>query len=94
MRPDLGGAEPAALQMAIGEVCAASGKIRSETLTTDPQGYAFLARQPWLNGTISGEGSVRQFVPSRPVPARARARPGIGATVEGEPARRWSAASS
>ncbi|WP_199241536.1 hypothetical protein [Serinibacter arcticus] len=72
---DLGGEEPAALQTAIGKVCAVSGAIWSETLTADPQSYVSLPRQPWLDGVNSGEGSVRQFVATRL---------GLGATVEGQ----------
>ncbi|PWD51497.1 hypothetical protein C8046_13360 [Serinibacter arcticus] len=72
---DLGGAEPAALQVALGKVCAVSGAIWSATLTANPQNYVSLPRQPWLDGINSGEGSVRQFVATRL---------GLGATVEGQ----------
>ncbi|WEO93840.1 hypothetical protein A6P39_007365 [Streptomyces sp. FXJ1.172] len=67
--------EPAALQVGVGKVCAVSGKPFSARLTRDPQNYAVLPRQPWLDGVNSGKGSVRQFVA---VPL------GLGATVEGQ----------
>ncbi|MEV0684922.1 hypothetical protein AB0I35_13755 [Nocardia sp. NPDC050378] len=66
---------PAALQVAIGKVCAVSGKPWSDLLTDDPQNYVALPRQPWLDGINSGAGTVRQFVA---VPM------GLGATVEGQ----------
>ncbi|WP_328875679.1 hypothetical protein OHT76_39515 [Streptomyces sp. NBC_00287] len=70
-----GTAEPAALQVGVGKVCAVSGKPWSERLTRDPQNYLVLPRQPWLDGINSGKGTVRQFVA---VPL------GLGATVEGQ----------
>ncbi|MFI6335672.1 hypothetical protein [Streptomyces sp. NPDC050535] len=70
-----GTAEPAALQVGVGKVCAVSGKPWSSRLTRDPQNYVVLPRQPWLDGINSGKGTVRQFVA---VPL------GLGATVEGQ----------
>ncbi|KAF0846951.1 hypothetical protein [Nocardia caishijiensis] len=66
---------PAALKVAVGKVCAVSGKPWSDVLGQDPQNYLALPRQPWLDGINSGDGSVRQFVA---VPM------GLGATVEGQ----------
>ncbi|WP_369197999.1 hypothetical protein [Streptomyces djakartensis] len=70
-----GTAEPAALQVGVGKVCAVSGRPWSDELTRDPQNYVVLPRQPWLDGINSGTGTVRQFVA---VPL------GLGATVEGQ----------
>ncbi|MDL2075920.1 hypothetical protein QNN03_05655 [Streptomyces sp. GXMU-J15] len=70
-----GTAEPAALQVGVGKVCAVSGKPWSDRLARDPQNYLVLPRQPWLDGINSGKGTVRQFVA---VPL------GLGATVEGQ----------
>jgi hypothetical protein len=70
-----GTAEPAALQVGVGKVCAVSGKPWSDRLSRAPQNYVVLPRQPWLDGINSGKGTVRQFVA---VPL------GLGATVEGQ----------
>ncbi|MFJ8598817.1 hypothetical protein ACIREM_08805 [Streptomyces shenzhenensis] len=70
-----GSAEPAALQVGVGKVCAVSGRPWSERLSRKPQNYVVLPRQPWLDGINSGSGTVRQFVA---VPL------GLGATVEGQ----------
>ncbi|MEU4929821.1 hypothetical protein AB0G54_25535 [Streptomyces yokosukanensis] len=70
-----GTTEPAALQVGVGKVCAVSGRPWSDRLSRDPQNYAVLPRQPWLDGINSGKGTVRQFVA---VPL------GLGATVEGQ----------
>lgn len=65
--------EPSALQVAVGKVCAVSGKGWDQRLATDPQNYLALPEQPWLDGINSGDGLIRQFVA---VPL------GSGATVE------------
>ncbi|MGW2515436.1 hypothetical protein ACWC09_00085 [Streptomyces sp. NPDC001617] len=70
-----GTAEPAALQVGVGKVCAVSGRPWSDRLSRKPQNYVVLPRQPWLDGINSGRGTVRQFVA---VPL------GLGATVEGQ----------
>lgn len=70
-----GTAEPAALQVGVGKVCAVSGRPWSPRLALDPQNHVVLPRQPWLDGINSGKGRVRQFVA---VPL------GLGATVEGQ----------
>lgn len=70
-----GTAQPAALQVGVGKVCAVSGRPWSDRLSRKPQNYVVLPRQPWLDGINSGKGTVRQFVA---VPL------GLGATVEGQ----------
>ena len=70
-----GTAEPAALQVGVGKVCAVSGRPWRDRLSRKPQNYVVLPRQPWLDGINSGKGTVRQFVA---VPL------GLGATVEGQ----------
>jgi hypothetical protein len=72
---DFASGEPAALQVAIGKVCAVSGKPWKEKLTKRPQNYVALPDQPWLDGINSGDGFIRQFV-AAPL--------GSGATVEGQ----------
>lgn len=67
--------EPAALQVAAGKVCAISGEAWSEQLKQEPQNYAALPDQPWLDGINAGDGFIRQFVA---VPL------GLGATVEAQ----------
>lgn len=66
---------PTALKVAVGKVCAVSGKPWSDSLGKEPQNYLALPDQPWLDGINSGDGTVRQFVA---VPL------GLGATVEGQ----------
>ena len=68
-------AEPAALQIGVGKVCAVSGLPWIEHLVKDPQNYVVLPDQPWLDGINAGDGFIRQFVA---VPL------GSGATVEGQ----------
>jgi hypothetical protein len=68
-------AEPAALQVGIGKVCAVSGLPWIDHLVGDPQNYVALPEQPWLDGINAGDGFIRQFVA---VPL------GSGATVEGQ----------
>ena len=68
-------AEPAALQVGVGKVCAVSGLPWIEHLVADPQNYVALPDQPWLDGINAGDGFIRQFVA---VPL------GSGATVEGQ----------
>lgn len=68
-------AEPAALQVGVGKVCAVSGLPWIEHMVKDPQNYVVLPDQPWLDGINSGDGFIRQFVA---VPLAS------GATVEGQ----------
>lgn len=67
--------EPAALQVGVGKVCAISGETWDETLSQDPQNYAALPEQPWLDGVNAGDGYIRQFV---------AVSLGLGATVEAQ----------
>lgn len=68
-------AEPSALQVGVGKVCAVSGLPWIDHLVKDPQNYVVLPDQPWLDGINAGDGFIRQFVA---VPL------GSGATVEGQ----------
>ena len=68
-------AEPGALQVGVGKVCAVSGERWNDRLARDPQNYVALPAQPWLDGINAGDGFIRQFVA---VPL------GSGATVEGQ----------
>jgi len=68
-------AEPTALQVGVGKVCAVSGLPWIEHLVKDPQNYVVLPDQPWLDGINAGDGFIRQFVA---VPL------GSGATVEAQ----------
>ncbi len=71
----VGAVGPAALQVGVGKVCAISGEPWSEKLTQEPQNYAAIPDQPWLDGINAGDGFVRQFVA---VPL------GLGTTVEAQ----------
>lgn len=64
----LDSSEPAALQVGIGKVCAISGEEWDESLSQDPQNYAALPDQPWLDGINAGDGFIRQFVAVPPGP--------------------------
>lgn len=68
-------AEPAALQVGVGKVCAVSGQAWTDSLGQHPQNYLPLPDQPWLDGINAGDGFIRQFVA---VPL------GLGATIEGQ----------
>lgn len=68
-------ADPGALQVGVGKVCAVSGERWNDRLAQDPQNYVALPDQPWLDGINAGDGFIRQFVA---VPV------GSGATVEGQ----------
>jgi hypothetical protein len=67
--------KPRALKVAVGKVCAISGKPWSEALHRDPQDYLVAPLQPWLDGIAAGQGFIRQFV-AMPL--------GQGYTVEGQ----------
>lgn len=58
-------AEPAALQVGVGKVCAVSGLPWIEHLVKDPQNYVVLPDQPWLDGINAGGGSSASSLPSR-----------------------------
>ena len=53
---------PFAVKVATGKVCAITGDSWVDHLNRDPQDYAVLPDQPWLDGYCVEEGLVRQFV--------------------------------
>ena len=55
-------AYPFAVKVATGKVCAITGDAWVDCLNRDPQDYAVLPEQPWLDGYCVEEGTVRQFV--------------------------------
>jgi hypothetical protein len=67
--------KPRAVKVAVGKVCAITGKKWSENLRRRPQDYIVTPPQPWLDGIASGRGAIRQFV-AMPL--------GMGYTVEGQ----------
>ncbi len=56
------GGYPFAVKIATGKVCALTGEAWMNHLNTDPQDYAVLPEQPWLDGYCVAKGIVRQFV--------------------------------
>jgi hypothetical protein len=67
--------KPRAVKVAVGKVCALTGKPWSEELHDDKQDYLVSPPQPWLDGIAGGKGMIRQFV-AMPL--------GTGYTVEGQ----------
>ncbi len=67
--------KPRAVKVAVGKVCALTGRRWSEGLHDEPQDYLVTPPQPWLDGIASGKGTIRQFV-AMPL--------GLGYTVEGQ----------
>ncbi len=55
-------AYPFAVKIATGKTCALTGETWMNHLNTDPQDYAVLPEQPWLDGFCVAQGIVRQFV--------------------------------
>ncbi len=53
---------PFAVKVATGKVCAITGDAWANHLNRDPQDYAALPEQPWLDGYCVEEGTIRQFV--------------------------------
>ena len=53
---------PFAVKVATGKICAITGDSWVDQLNRDPQDYAVLPEQPWLDGYCVEEGVVRQFV--------------------------------
>ncbi|MCZ0952365.1 MAG: hypothetical protein OXI70_07110 [Chloroflexota bacterium] len=53
---------PFAVKIATGKICALTGEGWMNHLNTDPQDYAVLPEQPWLDGYCVAKGIVRQFV--------------------------------
>ena len=56
------GEYPFAVKIATGKVCALTGESWMNHMNTDPQDYAVLPEQPWLDGYCVAQGIVRQFV--------------------------------
>ena len=53
---------PFAVKVATGKICAITGDSWVDRLNRDPQDYAVLPEQPWLDGYCIEEGVIRQFV--------------------------------
>ena len=53
---------PFAIKVATGKICAITGDPWVDRLNRDPQDYAVLPEQPWLDGYCVEKGVVRQFV--------------------------------
>ena len=53
---------PFVVKVATGKICAITGDPWVDRLNQDPQDYAVLPDQPWLDGYCIEEGLVRQFV--------------------------------
>ena len=56
------GGYPCAVKIAAGKINAVSGKSWSNGLSDDPQDYAVIPDQPWLDGFNVSEDYIRQFV--------------------------------
>lgn len=68
--------KPHALKVALGKVCALTGKPWTDSkLRRKQQDYVVTPPQPWLDGICTGPGRIRQFV-AMPL--------GSGTTVEGQ----------
>ena len=53
---------PCAVKIATGKINAVSGEPWSKGLSADPQDYAVIPEQPWLDGFNVSEDFIRQFV--------------------------------
>ena len=53
---------PFAVKVATGKICAITGDAWTNHLNCDPQDYAVLPDQPWLDGYSVEKGIIRQFV--------------------------------
>ncbi|MCY4542306.1 MAG: hypothetical protein OXB95_07930 [Rhodobacteraceae bacterium] len=53
---------PFAIKVAAGKMCAITGDPWVDHLNRDPQDYAVLPEQPWLDGFCVEKGVIRQFV--------------------------------
>ena len=62
-----------AIKCGVGKVNALTGQAWAPGLSKDPQNYMVRPEQPWLDGVVTGDGVVRQFV-AMPL--------GMGVTVE------------
>ena len=59
---DFSGRYPCAVKVAAGKINAISGAPWSNGLSDDPQDYAVIPEQPWLDGFNVSEDFIRQFV--------------------------------
>jgi hypothetical protein len=57
-----GNGYPFAVKVAAGKINAVTGKAWSNALTSTPQDYLVIPRQPWLDGFNASKDVVRQFV--------------------------------
>ena len=62
-----------AIKCGVGKVNALTVQAWAPGLSKDPQNYMVRPEQPWLDGVVTGDGVVRQFV-AMPL--------GMGVTVE------------
>lgn len=53
---------PMAVKIAAGKINAVTGEAWEEGLTREPQDYAVVPEQPWLDGFCVEKGLIRQFV--------------------------------
>ena len=53
---------PIAVQIAAGKINAVNGEPWQEEMQFEPQGYAVIGQQPWLDGFCIEKGRIRQFV--------------------------------
>ena len=53
---------PFAVKLGTGKICAITGGAWTDHLNRDPQDYAALPEQPWLDGYCVEKGVIRQFV--------------------------------
>lgn len=53
---------PFAVKVATGKICAITGDPWVDRLNRDPQDYAVVPEQPWLDGYCVEKGVIRQFV--------------------------------
>lgn len=59
---NFGGNYPCAIKITAGKINAISGEAWTNALSSDPQDYVVVPKQPWLDGFNVSEGHVRQFV--------------------------------
>lgn len=59
---EFSGSYPCAVKIAAGKINAVSGEPWRNALSDNPQDYAVIPDQPWLDGFNVSEGLIRQFV--------------------------------
>lgn len=72
--------KPHAVKITVGGINALTGQRDEPTLHTDPRDYLVCPNQPWLDGTDTGDGSVRQFVATS-LGVRGKAAAGIAGEI-------------